>query len=407
MQDTGLLANVCYCATTGGNMPPGRMVRLRGLAGVPEWTGKWSDEDPSWTNQLRQMMQFSKDAQDGTFWMGFEDVAQWFNTFYFCRPADDMWMRMAAKSAWVDLTAGGSPLVVSWRHNPQWLLTVNKPTRVLITLSVLTELAAPPAIGLYVLRGNPRPHQRRRKLTLSQADVVDQVEPKFSSRLTTELVLSPPAAGEPPHYIIMPYAYQPGAEMDFSLVVRADISDAPNQEADASLAPVMPDEDWRFASTAGTWADTGGGGGAPGAPGADLSLNPQIRLAVHGQARGRFFVMVQSTGVLADMRTQEGMQQAPAYPALGLALAAGSESGAPPASNPSPYPSPSPNPNPKRNQARLSPRSPSRHTSRPRRRPTASCSSASSSRARQPTCCPSCRSQCARWLRRPASARTL
>ena len=64
-------------------MPPGRMVRLRGLAGVPEWTGKWSDEDPSWTNQLRQMMQFSKDAQDGTFWMGFEDVAQWFNTFDF------------------------------------------------------------------------------------------------------------------------------------------------------------------------------------------------------------------------------------------------------------------------------------------------------------------------------------
>ena len=115
------------------------------------------------------------------------------------------------------------------------------------------------------------------------------MEPKFSSRLTTELVLSPPAAGEPPHYIIMPYAHQPGAEMDFSLVVRADISDAPNQEADASLAPVMPDEDWRFASTAGTWADTGGGGGAPGAPGADLSLNPQIRLAVHGQARGRYF----------------------------------------------------------------------------------------------------------------------
>ena len=73
----------------------------------------------------------------------------------------------------------------------------------------------------------------------------------------------------------------------------------------------MPEEDWRFASTVGTWADTRGGGGAPGAPGSDLSLNPQIRLAVHGQARGRFFVMVQSTGVLADMRTQEGMQQAP------------------------------------------------------------------------------------------------
>ena len=51
----------------------------------------------------------------------------------------------------------------------------------------------------------------------------------------------------------------------------------------------MPEEDWRFASTVGTWADTRGGGGAPGPPGSDLSLNPQIRLAVHGQARGRFF----------------------------------------------------------------------------------------------------------------------
>ena len=85
---------------------------------------------------------------------------------------------------------------------------------------------------------------------------------------------------------------------------------------------MTPDEDWRFASSVGTWADTGGGGGAPGGPGGDLSLNPQIRLAVHGQAKGRFLVMVQSSGVLADMRTQEGMQQAAAYPALGLALAA-------------------------------------------------------------------------------------
>ena len=66
MAATGLLANVCYCAATGGQMPPGRMMRLRGLAGVPEWTGKWSDEDPSWTNQLRQLLQFSKDGGDGT-----------------------------------------------------------------------------------------------------------------------------------------------------------------------------------------------------------------------------------------------------------------------------------------------------------------------------------------------------
>jgi len=45
----------------------------------------------------------------------------------------------------------------------------------------------------------------------------------------------------------MPYCYHAGAEMDFSLVVRADISDAPNpnqaEAAEASLAPVMPADD--------------------------------------------------------------------------------------------------------------------------------------------------------------------
>ena len=265
--------------------------------------------------------------------MGFEDVAQWFNTFYFCRPADDMWVRMAAKSAWVDITAGGSPNAVSWRHNPQWLLTVTKPTRLLITLSVPpppgAAPGAPPPIGLYVLRGNAAPHARRRKLTLAQEDVLEQVEPKFSHRLTTELLLSPPAAGESPHYIVMPYCYHAGAEMEFGLVVRADISDAPSAAAEASLAPVMPAEDWRFASMGGAWADAGGGGGAPGVPGSALGQNPQLRLVVHGQAKGRFFVMVQSTGVLSDMRAQEGMQQAPAYPALGVTLSAGADNGAP------------------------------------------------------------------------------
>ena len=181
-----------------------------------------------------------------------------------------------------------------------------------------------------MLRGNAPPHERRRKLALVEGDVVEHVEPKFSSRLQTELLLPPPAACEPPHYIIMPYCYYPGVEMEFNLVVRADISDAPAAAPEVILAPVMPAEDWRFASMSGAWADAGGGdGGAPVAPGRPLGQNPQLRLVVHGQAKGRFFVMVQSTGVLSDMRAQAGMQQAPDYPAIGVALSAGAENGAP------------------------------------------------------------------------------
>jgi hypothetical protein len=142
-----------------------------------------------------------------------------------------MWVRMAAKSRWVDLTAGGSPNAVSWRHNPQWLLCVTKPTRIIVTLSVPQPTgagpAAPPPIGLYVLRGNAAPHQRRRKLSLAEGDVVESVEPKFGRRLTKEVMLLPPAAGQPPNYVLMPYCFYPGVEMDFSLVVRPSASTPP------------------------------------------------------------------------------------------------------------------------------------------------------------------------------------
>ena len=337
----GLLPNVAYCVTTGGELPPGRMMRLRSLAGMPEWTGKWSDEDPSWTNNLRQMMQFSKNANDGTFWMGFEDIATHFNTFYFCRPADDMWARFTARSRWVDITAGGCPNYVSWRHNPQWILTVTKPTRLILTLSLPKKagadaLAAPPPIGLFVFRGNAAPNQRRRKLSLEEGDVVAACEPKFARRITTEVTLSPPAANEPhSNYIVMPYAYEPGVELDFTLLVRADISDAPSEveKAEAALEPVVPEEDWNYGSLTGSWAASGGGagggGGAPYAPGSSLRDNPQVRLAVHGQTKGKFYILVQSLGVSSDMRTEAGLQQGPSYPAVGVAVCAGSEDGTP------------------------------------------------------------------------------
>ena len=38
----------------------GRLMRLRGFAGDPEWTGKWSDNDKAWTNMLRQQLAYSK-----------------------------------------------------------------------------------------------------------------------------------------------------------------------------------------------------------------------------------------------------------------------------------------------------------------------------------------------------------
>ena len=65
-QATGLLPNTPYCVVTGGEpMGAGRLVRLRTFHGYSEWTGKWSDNDASWTSRLRQQLSFSKDTNDG------------------------------------------------------------------------------------------------------------------------------------------------------------------------------------------------------------------------------------------------------------------------------------------------------------------------------------------------------
>ena len=66
----GILSDRTYCVIVAGDMMnSGRLMRLRGFAGDPEWNGKWSDNDKAWTNMLRQQLAYSKDGDDGTFWI--------------------------------------------------------------------------------------------------------------------------------------------------------------------------------------------------------------------------------------------------------------------------------------------------------------------------------------------------
>jgi len=236
---TGLQPDVAYCAVTGGEMAPGRMIRLRAFYGSPEWNGKWSDDDPGWTSQLRNLMQFKKDGNDGTFWIAFEDFTKWFTDIYTCRTADDKWTKLTARSAWLDGSAGGCPSFVSWRHNPQWLLSVPRPTRLTLCMTLpLPEGAAaagPPsmAVGVYIFHGNDAPDARRRKLVLQEGDVVVPSEPRYTRRSVHEISL--PAADTP--YVLMPFAFQPGQEAHFTLVVRTDDRDE-DGVADVTMAPV-------------------------------------------------------------------------------------------------------------------------------------------------------------------------
>ena len=44
-----------------------------------EWKGDWSDDSPLWTTSVQKAVGFTK-ADDGTFWMAWKDVIQWFDS---------------------------------------------------------------------------------------------------------------------------------------------------------------------------------------------------------------------------------------------------------------------------------------------------------------------------------------
>ena len=66
-------------------------------------------------------------------------------------------------------------------------------------------------------------------------------------RLTKEVLLQPPGPGEPPHYVLMPYALEAGWESDFLLTVRSDDRDD-DGVPDFHFGAVQRKDDWQHAA---------------------------------------------------------------------------------------------------------------------------------------------------------------
>jgi calpain-15 len=65
-----------------------RLVQLRNPWGKFEWNGDWSDTSPRWSEELRDAVGWSN-ADDGTFWMCFEDFKRYFKWVQVCKLNDE------------------------------------------------------------------------------------------------------------------------------------------------------------------------------------------------------------------------------------------------------------------------------------------------------------------------------
>ena len=57
-----------------------QLVKLRNPWGSFEWKGTWGRKCLNWTENLKYKLQYNtEDDDDGTFWMSFKDMANYFN----------------------------------------------------------------------------------------------------------------------------------------------------------------------------------------------------------------------------------------------------------------------------------------------------------------------------------------
>lgn len=65
-----------------------RLLKLRNPWGHYSWKGDWSDTSTLWTNQLRQQL-IPHGADEGVFWMSFDDVLKYFDCIDICKVRSD------------------------------------------------------------------------------------------------------------------------------------------------------------------------------------------------------------------------------------------------------------------------------------------------------------------------------
>eukprot|EP01125_Pyxidicula_operculata_P018703 TRINITY_DN666_c0_g1_i1.p1 TRINITY_DN666_c0_g1~~TRINITY_DN666_c0_g1_i1.p1 ORF type:complete len:735 (+),score=183.88 TRINITY_DN666_c0_g1_i1:24-2228(+) len=217
---SGILTGHAYSILEARELGPNlRLLKIRNPWGKKEWTGRWSDKSREWTPELKYMLNH-KDANDGTFWMQYEDYIKHYTHIQVCRMyTDDVgekYFRYLFKDEWKGKTAGGCGNHGTWVYNPQYGLVIYQATNVIISLAQedvrMLEVEREPFYIAFSLFRNGNCQERIRQY--KTGDVIEK-SGQYSPRreVILEILL------QPGQYTIVPTTYDPNEEAKFVLTV--------------------------------------------------------------------------------------------------------------------------------------------------------------------------------------------
>lgn len=111
-----------------------KLLCMRNPWGREEWKGRWADNSSEWTPRYKKLLGYS-DANDGKFWIAFEDFVRVFITVYTCKVLRNA-SCASLRSAWSSGLCGGSR---NRSENPQFLLRSTETESVTLVWSLIED----------------------------------------------------------------------------------------------------------------------------------------------------------------------------------------------------------------------------------------------------------------------------
>ncbi|KNC54730.1 calpain B [Thecamonas trahens ATCC 50062] len=271
-QGNGLLASHAYgildaLTTSAGH----RLLLIRNPWGSTEWSGAWADGSPEWTPEMLEELGHEF-ADDGSFYMAYEDFTTNFNKLYACHLFTGWTSSVKAFGSWFAESSGGRPSSAGFANNPQLKLRVGAPADGAAAAHVAISLMQSDArlagthryddaIAFYVFDAEPESGPLRE---WDSSRLVARIDIFEYAREVATTFKAPPG-----DYIIVPCQYDAAPLKNEDWVVRA--------WADSAALDFIAFPHIANAEIEGAWAGVSAGGCVNNP---SWNANPQFALTV-------------------------------------------------------------------------------------------------------------------------------